>query len=756
MPRLPYQEPARPIEERVHDLLSRMTVEEKVGQLVQQPKQQSFDLASPEACQRGEIGSILCAVGEPVRACGEAALRSRLSIPLLVAVDAIHGHSMWPHATIFPSQLALSQAWDPSLCQDVARVTAVEAAFTGIHWTFSPVLCLPRDLRWGRINETFGEDGTLIGRLGAAMIRGYQTDDLAARDSIAACAKHYVGYGESEGGRDGSESGHSWRTLRAVFLPPFEDAARAGAATFMSAYHATDGVPVAFNPRLLTDELRDRNGYDGVMVTDWDIVGRMHRDRRICATTAKAAARALMAGNDMVMATPSFFRDTLDNLAAGRVTVARIDVACRRVLALKFRLGLFEDPRLPDEAQARAVCATPAHRRLAREAARQSLVLLKNRGVLPLVRASLKRVAVLGPNSDDWINTLGDWQLGAGLGHGARDAYAPASTVTVLAGLRQLLGEGVEVVHSVGCGVAAPLAVTDRGMPRYVDAPVGTGLDEAAPEKIAHAVRLAETADAVVLVLGDRLPFAGEAKSTATLELPGEQRALFAAVRATGTPLVVVLLTSKPLAIPDVAAHADAILLAHNPGMEGGTAIAEALLGGLNPSGKLTLSWPHHVGQQPVRYDQAPGAHQSGYPDLPNANFDALFPFGFGLSYTTLRYFGLRLARTELVTGESVEAEITVANRGNVAVDEIVQCYLGDRYTSVVWPAKKLKAWQRVKLAPGDVATVAFSIPFRSLALCDEDGEWVVEPGEFQLMVGGSSRDGDLLRATFVVRADAG
>jgi beta-glucosidase len=302
--------------------------------------------------------------------------------------------------------------------------------------------------------------------------------------------------------------------------------------------------------------------------------------------------------------------------------------------------------------------------------------------------------------------------------------------------------------------VAAPLAVTDRGMPRYVDAPVGSGLDEAAPERIAHAARLAASADVVVLVLGDRLPFAGETKSTATLELPGEQRALFEAVRATGTPLVVVLLTSKPLAIPDVAARADAILLAHHPGMEAGTAIAEVLLGDFNPSGKLTLSWPHHVGQQPVRYDQAPGAHQAGYPDLPNASFDALFPFGFGLSYTSLRYFGLRLARTELDIGEAVEAEVSVTNRGNVATDEIVQCYLADRYTSVVWPAKKLKAWQRVSLAPGAVALVRFTIPFSSLALCDEDGEWTVEPGAFQLLVGGSSRDADLLRADFMVRPE--
>jgi len=751
-PLLPYQDPAAPLEARIDDLLARMTIEELVGQLVQLPQQPpAFELITPEACERGEVGSMLCAVGEQTRACAEAALRSRLGIPLLVAVDAIHGHSMWHHATIFPSQLALSQGWDERLCEDVARVTAEEAAFTGIHWTFSPVLCLPRDLRWGRINETFGEDATLIARLGVAMIRGYQGDDLAARTSLAACAKHYVGYGESEGGRDGSESLHSWRTLQSVFLPPFRAAAQAGCATFMSAYHAIDGVPVAFSKRLLTDELRERWGWEGVMVTDWDIIGRMHRDRRICATLAEGAARALGAGNDLVMTTPTFFRDTLDNLAAGKVTRQAIETACRRVLRLKFRLGLFEDPRLPDEAKARAVAARPAHRQLALDAARKAIVLLKNRGVLPLVRARIQKLAVIGPNADDEVNTLGDWTLSSGQGHGTRDGYPDGATVTVYEGLRRLLGADAEVVQAVGCGVAEPLPVTDRGMPRYVTHPLGNGLREPAPEKIARAVRLAAAADAVVLVLGDRIAWAGETKSTATLELPGEQQRLFEAVLATGTPLIVVLICSKPLAIPFVAKHADAILLAHNPGMEGGTAIAEALFGDLNPSGRLTVSWPHHVGQQPVRYDQAPGAHQAGYPDLPDANFDALFPFGFGLSYTAVRYHGLSLAKTSLAEGEPVEARVSVANRGNVATDELVQCYLGDVYTSVSWPAKKLKAWQRVRLAPGETKTVRFSLPYEALALCDEDGLWRVEPGDFELMVGSSSRDADLLRARFVV-----
>jgi len=751
MANAPYLDPKQPVEARVEDLLSRMSTEEKVGQMTQLAVQPYIMQATVEGCERGEIGSILCAVGEQARPFMEAALRSRLGIPLLVGIDAIHGHSMWHHATMFPSQLALSHSWDEKLCEDVARATAVEVAYTGIHWTFSPVLCLPRDLRWGRINETFGEDNTLIARLAVAMIRGYQGNDLADPESIAACAKHYVGYGESEGGRDGSESQHSWRTLRSVYLPPFEAAAKAGVATFMSAYHAIDGVPVAFSKRLLDTELRHRYGYEGVMVTDWNIIGRMHTDRRICATLAEGAARALRAGNDMAMTTPAFYPDTLANLADGRSDIADVDKACRRILALKFRLGLFENPRLPDEAKAAKLSNTRAHRDLALRAARQSLVLLKNRGVLPLDAQKLKSVAVIGPNADDWINTLGDWTLASGQGHGTRDVYAQGSTITVLEGLRRLLGDRVQITHSVGCGVPDPAAVFDRNMPRFVTHPTGNGLNESAPEKIARAVRLAEQAEVVVLVLGDRIAYTGEQKSTATLELPGDQQALFDAVLATGTPVVVVLMSGKPLAIPQVAKKADAILLAHSPGMEGGTAVAEALFGLFNPNGKLTLSWPHHVGQCPVRYDQAIGAHQMGYPDLPDANYDPLFAFGFGLSYSRISFHGIKLARTQIARGESVQVEVVVGNRSNSAIDELVQCYLNDRYTSVVWPVKKLKQWQRVSLAAGEQKTVRFELPFDSLALCDEEGEWVVEDGEFEVLIGNSSRDQDLQRARFSV-----
>lgn len=753
---LPYRDPSLPIETRVEDLLARMTVEEKVGQMMQLPVHPQFDFASPEACERGEIGSILCAVGEQVRPFAEGALRSRLGIPLVVGIDAIHGHSMWEHATMFPSQLAMSQAWDEELCEDVARATAREVAYTGIHWTFSPVLCLPRDLRWGRVNESFGEDGLMITRLGLAMIKGYQGDSLADPESIAACAKHYVGYGQSEGGRDASESLHSWRTLQSVYLPPFEAAAKAGCATFMSAYHAIDGVPIAFSRKLLSDVLRTAWGYDGLMVTDWDIIGRMHRARRICATTEEGAKRALRAGNDLIMTTPSFFKDTLAALQRGDADMADVDTAVRNVLRLKFRLGLFENPRLPDIPKALSIAAEPEQRQLALDAARKSLVLLKNRKLLPLRRDRVKKLAVIGPNADDWVNTIGDWQLGSGQFHNTRDMYVPENhTVTVLQGLQNLLGDDIEITHGAGCGIPAPGRADFDGAIGFahVTPPFGDGVFESAPEKINRAVRLAAEADIAVLVLGDTIAYTGEMKSTATLELPGDQQALFDAVLATGTPVVVVLVSGKPLAIPQIAQQADAILLAHSPGMEGGTAVAEALFGEFNPSGRLTVSWPHHIGQCPVHYDQAPGAHHIGYPDLPDAAYDPVFAFGYGLSYCPVRYFRLTLAKSRLAKGEALECEIKVNNRGNLPVEETVQCYLNDRYTSAIWPEKKLKAWQRVTIQPGEIVTVKFTIPYADLALCNEDGEWVVEPGEFDILVGASSRNKDLNRARFVVEA---
>lgn len=744
----PYRDASLPIERRVDDLLSRMTIEEKVGQLMQLPGNAAMPLATPEACREGRLGSVLSVVGSDVAPFQKAALESRLGIPLIVGIDAIHGHNMWQHATLFPSQLAMSNAWDEDLCRRIGRATAVEVAHTGIHWTFSPVFCLPRDLRWGRVGETFGEEPLLIGRLGAAMVQGYQGESLSDPMSIAACAKHYVGYGDSEGGRDASESFMTPRALRMSYLPPFERAIRAGCATVMSAYHAIDGTPVIYSRWLMTEVLRKEWGFQGFIVTDWDTIGRTHLARRVCATPAESAARALKAGTDMSMTTPSFYENTLANLKSGAVSEVEVDEACRRILRIKFRLGLFENPRLPDEEKARAVSGTPAHRALALESARRSLVLLKNRGLLPLNRDRVRRLAVIGPNADDVLGTVGDWALGAGQNQGQRETYPPESIVTVLEGLHRVAGPGVEVSYAAGCGMEHRR--WDQRTITWSRHPFGDGVRESMPEKIAAAVRLAERSDVAVLVLGDHVhTYSGETKSTATLELPGEQAALFDAVVSTGVPVVVVLTATRPLAIPDIARRADAIVLAGALGSEAGVAVAEALFGEFNPSGKLTIGWPHHVGQQPVRYDLSVGAHQQAYPDLPDAGFEALFPFGFGLSYSTVSYRGLELKTPVVGEGGALEATVRVRNTGYVATDEIVQVYLRRHTASVTWPALKLADWTRVHLEPGAEQSVVIRLPREVLAICDAEACWVVEPGTCDLLVGPSSRPADLKALSF-------
>ena len=720
-----YKNPKKPIAARVEDLLGRMTTEEKVGQMLQLPGFSDLSQQVREKC----LGSILCVVDEDTAKYQEISLNeTRLGIPLIFGIDAIHGHSMEYNATMFPSQLALACSWNEGLMQAVARATAVEMAYTGCQWTFSPVFCLPRDLRWGRVDETFGEDPVLIGRFGAAMVRGYQGDNLSDETSVAACAKHYAGYGDTVGGREASESDHTPRKMRAIFLPPFQKAVEAGCATFMTAYQVIDGTPCTANRWLLTDILRGEWNSDACVVTDWDNVSRMVNEQRVSPDLADASVRALHAGNDMIMTTEGFYRAALDGLAAGRIPMAEIDQAVRRVLTLKFKLGLFENPRMFDKQKAASVIGCAAHRELALQAARESTVLLKNNGVLPLNPKRVKTIAVIGPNADSDLEQLGDWSLGAGQGQGRMQKHDRAKTVTLLDGIVEHFGDTFEITYADGCSVRAPDA-----------------------HKIQHAVDIARAADVVILALGDQLAFTGECKSTATLELMGGQKELFDALVETGTPLVVTFISSKPLAIPHVAQHADAILCAFNPGMEGGTALAEIISGAVNPSGKLTLSFPHHVGQQPCYYNQTPGAHHAGYPDLPGTTFEGLFPFGFGLSYTTFKQLNAKLAKTALKKGDALTLTVDIRNTGERDGLHILQVYLRDKVTSVTWPTKNLVDFRRVPLKSGEEKTITIKIPFEALAIVNADGQRVVEPGEFELLVGASSRDGDLARLAFSV-----
>ena len=716
-----YRDPTQPVEDRVQDLLERMTLPEKVGQMMQLNGQ--FDPVG--IVQTVQPGSMLHILNDELCTAMDAAAATRLGIPLLIGEDGIHGHSFHPGATIFPTQLALACSWNVDTVEACARVTAREMATTGAHWTFSPVLCLTRDLRWGRVGETFGEDPFLIGELGAAMVRGYQGKGLDDAEGVLACAKHFAGYSETLGGRDASEADISRRRLRSFFLPPFERAARAGCLTFMTGYQSTNGLPSTANHWLLTQVLKEEWGFQGILVTDWACVSSLYKEQFIVPGPKEAAVVAVRCGNDLMMASPEFFEAAQSAVREGLLEEHEIDAVVRRILTLKFRMGLFENPRRPDGARQAQVIATAEHRALNLRAARESLVLLQNNGVLPLDRHQLKKLALIGPSANDPLLQLGDWSLGSPQYGPERGTHPRACTVTLLDGVRALAPASLSVVHAPGCSVRSP----------------DTSL-------IPAAVAAAADADVIVLAVGDDLPFIGEVHSTATLELLGAQRALVDALLSLGKPVVLALVSSKPLVLPASAEGAAAIVACFNPGMQGGTAFAELLFGELNPSGKLTVSFPKHVGQQPVFYSQVRGQHGSTYADLDQV---PRFPFGLGLSYTRFEYADLRLTRTALSSGDALELSVEIRNAGTREGTEIAQVYLSDLVTSVTWVQKSLVAFDRVTLAPGEARRLSFTIAHEQLALVDVYEERVVEPGEFEIMVGPSSIDAELLKARFAV-----
>lgn len=741
----PYLDPNLPVDDRVADLLGRMTLPEKVGQMLQLDAREDLD----EAVLGRHAGSILHTSPEKVLQAARLTAQTRLRIPLLVAEDCIHGHSFWEGATIFPTQLGMAATWDTDLVEQVARATAAEVAATGIHWTFSPVLCIARDLRWGRVNETFGEDPFLIGELASAMVRGYQGGGLDDPDAILATAKHFAGYSETQGGRDASEADISHRKLRSWFLPPFERVAREGCRTFMLGYQTTDGVPITINDWLLSDVLRGEWGYTGTLITDWDNIGRMVWEQKVQPDYAHAAAAAVKAGNDMVMTTPKFFEGALDAVASGMLDESDIDRAVARILNLKFRFGLFENPRLPDTARIGSVIAQRAHTDLNLEVARRSLVLLRNDGTLPLEPAAApRRIAVVGPLADDAQTQLGDWAGSSGQVDWMPDGHPRAQITTVLDGLRDLVPAGWSVEFTEGAGILDlsddPAGVFPDGQPRP---PIVVPREPDAAE-IAEAVAVAERSDVVVAVVGDRIELVGEGRSTATLELVGGQRALLEALAATGTPLVVVLLASKPLVLPEAVREASLVWVA-NPGMQGGRAIAELILGRIEPQGRLPISFARHAGQQPTYYNQIRGQHGDRYADLTQSPAHA---FGEGLSYSTVEYGEVEILTPAVDVGDTVRARVTLRNTGARAAHEVVQVYVRDQVTSVSWADKELKAYRHVDLAAGETAVVEVTVPAADCTIVDAAGRRIVEPGAFELLIGPSSRDEVLQPAAFEIR----
>ncbi|WP_195248166.1 glycoside hydrolase family 3 N-terminal domain-containing protein [Bifidobacterium adolescentis] len=769
---LPYKNPELSTEERIADLLGRMTLEEKVGQMMQLDAR-SGDL--DDLIVNKHVGSILhTSPSDLPKAVETVNTKTRLDIPLVIGDDCIHGYSFWPGATIFPEQLGMATTWDSEKVQAAGRATAEEVSATGVHWTFSPVLCIARDTRWGRVGETFGEDPYLIGEMASSIVKGYQGGAKAgeplAKDAILACAKHFAGYSETQGGRDASEADLSHRKLESWFLPPFERVAKEGCGTFMLGYESIEGVPVTFNKWLLSDKLRGAWNYQGTLITDWDNVGRSVWEQKVKPDYVQAAADAVKSGNDLVMTTPKFYEGAIEAVKTGLLDESLIDAAVARILALKFRLGLFEDPRLPDQKRIDAVIGSEEHQQLNLEVAREAVALLKNDGSLPFNVAGAKRIAVVGPLADDAQTQLGDWAGSSGQINWMPDGHPREMITTVLDGFKQLAPEGCEVVYSRGANIVD--LVPDPEGEFYPDGQprpkigVSAKIDRAL---LGEAVENARKSDLIVAVVGDVIQAIGEGCSTATLELLGGQNALIDALsnvaRETGKPFVVVLVSSKPQVLPasvigtngvivdeTPAEGTSALLWAPSPGMKGGQAIAEIILGETEPSGRLPITFPRHAGQLPVYYNQIRGQHGNRYADLTQ---NPAFAFGEGLSYTTFEYGDPTITNVPesgiFTETDTVHAEITLTNTGDRKGTEVVQLYIGDIVTSYSWTDRELKAFQRVELEPGKSKTVAFDIPVSDCTIVDSEANRIVEPGEFEVLIGHSSRREHLKRTTFTV-----
>lgn len=747
--------PPDPVERRVNAMLRRMTLEEKLGQLQQLDGDWTgtYRPEHPDMIRRGRLGSTLNVRGaartnELQRI---AVNESRLKIPHLFAFDVIHGYR-----TVFPIPLGEAASWDADAAERAAHVAATEARAAGVHWTFAPMVDIARDARWGRVAEGAGEDPFLGAAMARARVRGFQGTDYSAADRVVACAKHWVAYGAAESGRDYNTVDISERTLREIYFPPFKAAVDAGVGTFMSAFNDLNGIPTSANPFTLTEVLRGEWKFDGIVVSDYESIRELI-NHRVAADGKEAARLGLSAGVDVEMVSRLYNEHGPALLRERKLTMSQIDEAVRRVLRIKFRLGLFERP-YADEARERAALLSAEHLRAAREVAARSLVLLKNeRGVLPLDK-NVRTVAVVGPLADDQKAVLGSW---TGDGR-AEDA------VSLLAGVKAKVSPQTRVLHAKG------VAIEGRGVTGNFDAAVpdasnagGTnvapppaGSDAArlatapvASDGIAEAARVARESDAVIVAVGETAEMSGEAASRTSLDLVGRQTELIQAIHATGKPYVVVLMNGRPLTLGWVAANSPAILETWFAGTQAGHAIADVLFGDVNPGGKLPVTFPRSVGQLPLYYNYKstgrPPTDQkytSKYLDVP---WTPLYPFGHGLSYTEFRLSNLRLDKTRIPVGGTVRVSVDVENVGRRAGDEVVQLYLHDVAASVARPVRELKGFERVTLAPGERRTVSFTLGPEHLAFYDRAMRLVVEPGAFKVFVGQSSAGG--LEANFAV-----
>jgi beta-glucosidase len=736
------------VDQRVDDLLSRMTQEEKVAQMCQyvgldHMKQAEKNLSKEEMeksdahgfypdlhssdverlVEQGLIGSFLHVVDvKEANYLQSLAQKSRLKIPLLIGIDAIHGTALVHGATVYPTPIGLASTWDTALVKRMSVETALEMRASGATWTFTPNVDVAREARWGRVGETFGEDPFLVAEMGVAMIEGLQNTTHPDSFNVIACAKHLIAGSESVNGLNGAPTDLSERTIREVFLPPYKAAVDAGVFSVMTAHNELNGIACHADEWMMTDVLRNELGFEGFIVSDWMDIERLATRHFVAENQTEACFQTVNAGMDMHMHGPDFLEPIIELIGQGRLTEERINESVRRLLEAKFRLGLFENP-YADELRLKEVLFNETHQQTALEAAQKSIVLLKNEGrLLPLQKGQYKKVFVTGPNAHN-ETILGDWAY----------QQPEENTTTILEGLQQ--------------------ADASAGFD-YLN--VGNNPNDVTEQQVKEARVRAQKADLAVVVVGENSfrwdwdnKTCGENSARSDIQLGGLQQQLVEAVYASGTPTIVVLVNGRPLATEWIAEHVPVVVEAWEPGSFGGKALAQILYGEVNPSARLPISIPRSVGHQLAIYNHKPSHYFHKYVD---AQSGPLFPFGHGLSYSDFVYQNLRLSKETISAGESLMLKVEVTNTSDVAGEEVVQVYLNDKYCPVTRPVKELKTFRRIRLKAGETAQVTFTITPDMLQYLDKDFKPVIDKGEFTVMVGGSSADKELLTIPFFVK----
>ena len=740
------QKAPRDMDRFIDQLMKKMTLEEKIGQLnlpvtgeITTGQAKSSDVA--KRIRNGEVGGLFNLKGvERIREVQRQAVEeSRLGIPLLFGMDVIHGYE-----TIFPIPLGLSCTWDMKAIEESARIAAVEASADGISWTFSPMVDVSRDPRWGRVSEGNGEDPFLGAAIARAMIRGYQGKDMSRNDEIMACVKHFALYGASEAGRDYNTVDMSRQRMFNEYMLPYQAAVEAGVGSVMASFNEVDGVPATGSKWLMTDVLRKQWGFDGFVVTDYTGINEMIDHGMGDQQTV--AALALNAGVDMDMVSDAFSGTLKKSVEEGKVSAAAIDAACRRILEAKYKLGLFDDPyKYCDVNRPKKQIFTKEHRAIARKTASESFVLLKNEGVLPLSKKGT--IAVVGPLANTRSNMPGTWSVAAVLDN------APS----LVEGLREVVGDRAKVVTAKGSNLIGDADYEKRATMFGRELHRDNRTDR---ELLDEALKVAAGADVIVAVLGESSEMSGESSSRTNLEMPDVQRALLQELLKTGKPVVLVLFTGRPLVLTWEEEHVPAILNVWFGGSEAAYAISDVLFGDVNPSGKLTATFPQNVGQIPLFYNHKNTGRplqegrwfekfRSNYLDVSN---EPLYPFGYGLSYTTFAYSDIHLSSTEMSADGELTATVTVTNTGSRDGAEVVQLYIRDLVGSVTRPVKELKGFEKIFLKAGESRKVSFSITPELLKFYNYDLQFVCEPGDFDVMIGGNSRD--VKKARFLLKGE--